>query len=788
MQYRQNPTTRGSISPSHNSNNSYLLNIAAVEIPNIIIKAGKTPIASPDHIKILRQKHPDTHVFIRRDEAIIDIPVTKEAQQTIGTPTDISLPDDLGIASNLVNEGLIRHLAAHGRKFTNLNPISFLSESPNDNFLALSVPSNTPCPNWLAVYARPEFSVRALRFSNRDQIVAMIFNLWSANVISANCETLNQLGVDLIGKYIAEAQPLTNPRFRIKNEVIGRVSEIKNGELLLEDPKYSDKRSIPLEHAYIEPRFGNIEHCIDVIFGPGAKKIKETLNVKLTELRSGPGRLIKIQSHASYLAKVKIEILPGIQVTIGPLIDQQQGRLFPKVEAVPKPTYVFDPTRQRTHQLHDKGLDLHGPYDQATFNAPTPRVAIICQDSKKGRVEQFLRNFWDGMPTVTTKRGVAPYEKGFLRKYCTNKWEVDFFVTSGPTATAYNKSVQEALEKAGTGGRRWNLAMVQIEENFRDLPAAQNPYLTTKAAFLSQGVPSQEFKIETISKTGTQLAYALNQMALATYAKLGGIPWLLAATPSVAHELIFGLGSASVGGGRFETQERVVGITTVFKGDGDYILENRSKAVRFDEYPDQILTSLRSTIDILRQRYNWQNGESVRLIFHAFKPLKNVEVDAVKILMSEIAQDFNVEYAFIHVVESHPFLLIDKNQQGVRDFETGKTKGTFSATRGQVIQINRHEALLNLTGAAEVKKAEDGLPTPVLLKLHKGSTFVDMTYLARQVYSLSCHSWRTFMPCSMPITVTYSDLIARQLGNFSLLPKWNPDTMLGPIGSSRWFL
>ncbi|MBK7890724.1 MAG: hypothetical protein IPJ84_07720 [Bdellovibrionales bacterium] len=601
------------------------------------VTVGRTPIVRPNHIRELRAAHSGTHVFVRRGSDILDIPIASDSA-VLGKAEKLSLQTDLGVTTDLIKEGLIRHLVGGGRILIGFDPICFLSEAPGDNFLAASFPAELACPSWLAVVAKPEISVRTIWVNPKTQIVAMIFNLWSTNVLSMNCRQLMDIGIPLEGKYISVRKDSEVSRFRERYEVIGRVARIDGANIILGDAKYPDRTVVRSEDAYIKPRIENLEACIDVVTKNNADGIKRNLRAKLSEFRSGPGRFSKIQIHASYFSKQKIEILPGVTVSAGPLIKQGESRLFPKIETLPRPTFIFDPTRQKTHTLHDRGLDEHGPYDQATFSVRTPRVAIICQASKKGRVEQFLRNFWDGMPTVATKKGVAPYSKGFLRKYVTNPWEVEFFVADTSTADAYNKAVQQALERAGTSGRKWNFAMVQIEENFRALPAALNPYLTTKASFLAQGIPSQDFNIETITKAGTQLAYSLNQMALATYAKLGGIPWLLSATPGVAHELIFGLGSANVGGGRFGAQEKVVGITTVFKGDGDYVLENRSKAVSFEDYPEQILSSLRSTIDLLKQRYNWQSGDSIRLIFHAFKPLKNIEVDAVKTLMEEIAK------------------------------------------------------------------------------------------------------------------------------------------------------
>jgi hypothetical protein len=47
-------------------------------------------------------------------------------------------------------------------------------------------------------------------------------------------------------------------------------------------------------------------------------------------------------------------------------------------------------------------------------------------------------------------------------------------------------------------------------------------------------------------------------MALASYAKLNGIPWLLKANPTIAHELVIGLGSANIGERRLGERERFV--------------------------------------------------------------------------------------------------------------------------------------------------------------------------------------------------------------------------------------
>jgi hypothetical protein len=84
---------------------------------------------------------------------------------------------------------------------------------------------------------------------------------------------------------------------------------------------------------------------------------------------------------------------------------------------------------------------------------------------------------------------------------------------------------------------------VQIEESFHQLPVDQNPYFIAKQSFLAHQIPVQEFEIETAQKPDKDLQFSLNNMALATYAKLNGIPCV--ANPTIAHELVIGLGSAS---------------------------------------------------------------------------------------------------------------------------------------------------------------------------------------------------------------------------------------------------
>jgi hypothetical protein len=243
-------------------------------------------------------------------------------------------------------------------------------------------------------------------------------------------------------------------------------------------------------------------------------------------------------------------------------------------------------------------------------------------------VEQFLHKFFNGQRHP--KKSPGPFDNGFIGKYRLDGASPKFFLTDNATADAYQRATQEAISDED----RWDLALVQIEKGFRELEGRSNPYLVTKHAFLAHQTPVQEFTLETASLWDGQLAYALNNMALATYSKLGGTPWLLRCDRAIAHELVIGIGSAEVGKGRLGKRERVVGFTTVFSGDGDYRIASRSRAVPYQNYGEELLATLSDTVDSVSRDMNWQDGDHVRLVFHAFKPFRDVEAEAVKTLMN----------------------------------------------------------------------------------------------------------------------------------------------------------
>jgi hypothetical protein len=759
----------------HVGNSNIIMNAALIELPDQDVDVYVTPFTDADSLKEIRSTYSDNYAVLRRGDSVVLLPLRSELSPLQLPIEKRNLREDLGLFAEATRKAIANKVRGLGRIVYGRDPISFLSESDSENLLAIAA-GTTKVPNWLSIRPLIEIVIRPIRTARTTELV-FIVDVRTTQQITLPCSELVDQGMVLSGLYVGD---VLNETGKVRN--LGRIASINGKHAVLSDCREGFE-TVALESVVLIPDRTSFERTLLFASGTSASIIQPKLRKILAKFRSGPERLRKLESIRKYFAGASLEVLPGATLKLSNFVAGHDP-LLKRLSEAPRPTYVFDPSGRKTDTWHDRGLDVNGPYSAQTFTPNQPNICVICQASRKGQVEQFVKKFLDGVDSGKPK---DRFKKGLIRKYALNTARTDFFTARDNSPAAYQEAAKAAIEQSTDKSIKWDLALIQIDEQFHELAGDANPYLATKAMLLSQQVPTQAFEIETASVSDYQAGFILNNMALATYAKLGGVPWLLKANPAIAHELVIGLGSASIGEGRLGKRERVVGITTVFSGDGNYWLQNLSQAVPFANYREALVSSLQRTVSRVRTSMNWQKRDQVRLVFHGFKPIKGEDADAVFEVVRDLSE-FDVEVAFLHVVENHQFQIFDKGQSGVQDYATGATKGTWAVKRGQILPLNDHETLLVLTGPTDLKTSEQGLPKPVLLRLDKRSTFRDMTYLSRQVYAFANHSWRSFFPASMPVSIMYSDLVASLLGNLSTVSKWNADVMLGRIGTTRWFL
>src|SRR5262249_24602429 len=137
--------------------------------------------------------------------------------------------------------------------------------------------------------------------------------------------------------------------------------------------------------------------------------------------------------------------------------------------------------------------------------------------------------------------------------------------------------------------------------------------------------------------------------------------------------------------------------------------------------------------------------------------------------------DFDVKYAFVHVSDSHNWMLFEPSAPGAKFARP--VKGRMVPHRGQCVLLGPYTALLTLTVPSQVKMVQQGCPHPVLVNIHEDSTFTSLDYLVRQVFNLTFISWRGFSPSTMPVSISYSNMIVDLLGHLRHVKNWNSDTL-----------
>ena len=183
----------------------------------------------------------------------------------------------------------------------------------------------------------------------------------------------------------------------------------------------------------------------------------------------------------------------------------------------------------------------------------------------------------------------------------------------------------------------------------------------------------------------------------------------------------------------------------MFSADGNYLLSNRSREADYADYPAELLRSLESCIKACQGTQRLAAGGRAPAHLPCLQAAEGHRGQAVKDLVQKLAGQYaKVEFAFLTVSDEHDWVLFDQHSSGYN----GRGKGVPG--RGHAIQVSRSEMLVSVTGPRDMKLPLQGLPKPLLLKLHRESTFTDMEYLAGQAFRFTAMSWRRPYPSREP--------------------------------------
>jgi hypothetical protein len=726
------------------------LNAFPLKIPDIELEARQVPY-DKEILANFRSKLGSTHSF-RRDGDNILVFSGDGTFPTAGTPYKVAFKDNYSIFCSLVKDGLTRHLAGLGRNPSGFNPIELVSTKPEDNLLSPILGDSYP----FKVSAKYSIDTRIIRGHP-----CLVIDCATRNIIDENALYFLNAGFGLVGRYLVAVQ---DDGYR---NLLGSVSSYQ-GELLNVKRHDGEVIQIDAKNVYLEASRTNFDDYILHTHGGKKEAIVERIRQSVSIFNGGENKKARIDALKKYIQSKTIPLINGTRIELEdpPNIQKDCGQMQ-------KPVFVFNDNVE--FDWVEKGLTQSGPYTKRTFDRNDPSICVICAQHDKGRVEQFVRKLLKGISNSKY------FSSGLEGKFTLGTSRVEVFATTSDSVDAYKNAIEAAIRKKADDGGRWDLALVQVRQSFKKLKVNESPYYLGKSLFFLHQVPVQDFTIELLGQLDNSLGYSLNNMALACYAKMGGVPWLLKASPTLSHELVIGIGSANIGQERGANNQRIMGITTVFSGDGSYLVSNTSKAVVPEAYCDALTAVLGETIEKIQKRMNWQKGDTIRLIFHAqVKKFNKHEIAAVRAVVDKY-REYQIEYSFVKISEDHGLQMFDSTT-------SNEKKGRLAPLRGKTYKLSAHEMLVSLIGQRELRQETDGHPHGVIIDVHKDSTFKDITYLSAQLYGFASHSWRSYFPNPMPVTISYSDLIARNLGWLNQLPGWNDSVMIGKIGQSQWFL
>lgn len=725
-------------------------NFVLVEVDDAEIAVGTLASYDKERHRALEDAHGNDYVFRRSRDGLEAVRINPDAE-----PLDMRFEQrpvrDIGKLLNLlIDRGFERYVIKPKIELVRRRPLTIVSlESKNDLANTLF---GQRARGRLHLHVRKGFRVEARTVHSKcGPVPALVVDaITHSDLGDASCADLIADEFDLRGLYVLSLDPADAKHAR--PTMIGQVVRVDGTTVHLGTDRRGDRTQYEATALSLDLGPAALQRLISHYVGGAAH---EELWDERNLLSTGSQRWDRISKFVGRLAAGTFEIAPGVPARLGDwLTGPDLGQT-----AARHPRYIVGGNKEANST---RGLFTYGPVYVPPTVKNGVRACVICERARRREVEAFLSALSNGEGS----------HRALIQTWKIGAVTFTIFEAASSSSADYEKAFQDAVDE----GSKWQLALVQVPSDTQDEHGDQNPYLVTKAKFLARNVPVQEFRVETMKKATSQRQWALGGISLQIFAKLGGVPWLLKANSNV-HELILGLGSASLGTSRFGARDRVVGLTTAFSGDGRYYLTETSRTVKFEEHEEAVIESAVAAFKRVRSDMAWRARDSVRVVLHSFKDFKRTHIDALKTaVLAAAGSELKVEFAFLHLAEKHPILLFDPSEEH------------RIPARGAVVRMGRFEALVAVLGPNDIRNDRVGFPRPICIKLQKGSTFTDLDYLSEQALAFAALSWRNFTPTSEPITVLYAELIADLLGRLGSLSRWDPDVLRGDVGTSRWFL
>lgn len=724
-------------------------------------------------MKQMKESYNTTHSFFRSGDYIYVSPF-HATDVSFGETVNLKVANSPEIVGSLLKHIIFRTFK---ESFSDIKPLSvyplrFMSRNLRHDYIAETLPDYLR--NRISFKKLTEVQVRKIEISQKKRWGILINTSfrWEFNI---NCHELVAEGFDIEGLEVVRqySNPGLENILTPKEQLLGVITSALNNFGYVNTNE--GQQQYPLKQLLLHKTKENIERYLRFRIGDErTNKVFHSISRHDQNRYNAKNLIEDLNSIAKTLAKLVYRNSDGFVFSIS-----GDSNINVQTFKQESPEFLFSYDGYKKEKRADIGLTKFGPYDSMTFDVKRPKVLVVCHRANRGTFASFLARLKSGIPNSQY------FKSGMVDKYRLR--DIEFVIEE-----ISNYSIQEYIDILQNAVRlhsdsQFDLALIETKGEWKRFSPENNPYYHVKSYLLALGIPVQLLTNENARKPDDILSPLLNSIALQIYAKLGGTPWALPASTNIDKEIIIGIGSTLYRSNNYanSAQSRIVGITTFFSSDGTYLFGNKCRDVSYDQYFSELLSNLDSSIKELAKRDGWLKGDTIRIIFHIFKPIRNIEAEVVGHLVSKYS-NYNIKYAFVTISDAHPFMLFDPRQSGI--ISRDGTKGLYVSERGESVVLTESSCLIQMKGPREIKTFKQGISRPLLVKIHDRSSFMDLYYITQQIFNFTNLSWRSFLPSQMPVTLYYSDLIADVLSNLRYINGWKSEIINGSLKYKKWFL
>ena len=532
---------------------SLALGIALVNFSGDRVRIGRLDPEEHGRIRELRREHGRGHAFRfdARDEMIANIGLAAH-MEPMGEVEQVLVSENLLLLAEAIGNQLRNWLSGSRKILRRFHPLICLGTRDRLLSKALREVGVQSPDTRFDVVAKWSFDLRLLSSADPEEppSLGLLVDVGTSNVIDIRVSELLGRKFDPIGCYVGTPGEVDDLIGFSRTRLLGRVKTVENETLLLEDVRGdTEVDRVNAADVLIEARRESLERVARALYPSIADRALTKLRRIRAPYLSGDGKLQKMRRMVEDLNKsarqtgersLNLRFGDGLGVEFGSLLDQA-SRQFPRLIETNRPPMLFGASGYDQHTQPDLGIRRHGPFQYAHNAINDPTIAVLCDRAAKGRMEQFAKSLRDGIDGEN-----GQFAGGLVGKFRLTNVRFHFVEVGEDTGNGYANAAKRALDDLPQVPA---LALVQVREAHKQRISAQNPYFVAKSQFMRSGVPVQAVRLETIEASRGR-AYSLNNLALATYAKIGGTPWVISTRGVATHELVIGIGCTEIGGSR----------------------------------------------------------------------------------------------------------------------------------------------------------------------------------------------------------------------------------------------